>query len=190
MPMFTGIPPDASTVHGEKGLRVPRWRRRSGQYVDPLVNTGRPSHMVAQDWVSSWGVLGYHDYPERDSVQPDIRNFVFPSGIGRGFPGRQQLNGVSQLDPHLMVPRRVQYRDRRGKIVRGAAPLPYWQSSQAQANTPLYNRFGGQAGEVPGPIQTNAWHDALYTGIPETGGPTGGPGTLSVIAHLRQKYGF
>lgn len=186
-----GIPPDENTSYSASGNKtVPGWRKRKGNYVDPLVNTGRPSHMSAQDWVSSWGTLGYYDYPERDSVQPDIRNYVFPSGVGRGFPGRQQLNGVSQLDSAYMVPKRVVYRDKNGKIVKGAAPLPYWQSSQPSANTPLYNRFGGQAGEVPGPIQTNAWQQSHYVGVPETGGPQGGPGTVSAIAMLRQRYGF
>lgn len=185
---FANVGPDENTKHAANGASVtPGWRKRQGNYVDPLVNTGRPSHMSAQDWASSWGTLGFYDYPERNSVQPDIRNYVFPSGIGRGFAGRQQLNGVSQLDPGYQVPNRMIYRDSKGKIVRGASPLPYWQGSQPQANTPLYNRFGGQAGEVPGPIQTNQWQDMHYAGVPETGG---GPGTVSLIAGLRAKYGF
>ena len=184
---FPNVAPDENTVHSANGTTTPGWRKRQGNYVDPLVNTGRPSHMSAQDWASSWGQLGYYDYPERDAVMPDIRNYVFPSGVGRGFSGRQQLNGVSQLDSGYQVPNRMIYRDSKGKIVRGAAPLPYWQGSQPQANTPLYNRFGGQAGEVPGPIQTNQWQTMHYAGVPETGG---GPGTVSVIAGLRAKYGF
>jgi hypothetical protein len=185
------IPPDSTTKYSPNGnASAPSWRKRQGRYMDPLQNTGRPSHMSAQDWVSSWGELGFHDYPERDAVQPDIRNYVFPSGLGRGWSGRQQLNGVSQLEPGYMVPRRVEYRDRNGKVISGAAPLPYWQTSQAHVNQPLISRMGGAAGEVPGPIQTNAWHDALYAGVPETGGPTGGPGTFSVVANLRSKFGF
>lgn len=191
MPMSPHLPPDASSTvnpNGDDG--IPKWRKRGGRFIDPLLNTGRPSGMAAQDWRSSWGVLGYHDYPEQNSVKPDIRNYIFPSGVGRGWSGRQQLNGVSQLDSRYAVPRRVEYRDRRGNVVHGAAPLPYWQSSQAHTNQDLVQRFGGAAGEVPGPAQTQAWHDALYAGIPATGGATGGPGTLSTVAGLRARFGF
>jgi hypothetical protein len=166
------------------------WKSRAGQRIDPLAGTGRPSNLSAPTWRESWGTLGYHDYPERDSVQPDIRNYIFPSGVGRGWPDRQRLNGVSQLDVKLAVPRRVEYRDKRGKVVHGAAPLPYWQSSQAHVNQDLVQRFGGTADQIPGPIQTQQWHDALYAGIPSTGGPTGGPGTLSVVAAMRSRFGF
>lgn len=185
---FPDVAPDENTTRNSNGVAsTSGWRRRRGAYVDPLAETGRPSHMAAQDWVSSWGQLGYVDYPQRTAVVPDIRTYIFPSAIGRGFSGRQQLNGVSQLDSRYQVPNRIVYRDSRGKIVRGAAPLPYWQGSQPQANTPLFNRFGGQAGEVPGPIQTNQWQDQHYLGVPETGG---GPGTVSLVAGLRAKYGF
>lgn len=171
---------------------APSWQNRQDTNVDPHDYAQRATGtQQAHDWASSWGVLGFHNYsPQRDDVKPDIRNYVFPSGQGRSWAGRQQLNGVAQLDPGYQVPRRVEYRDRNGKVVSGKAPLPYWQSSQAAANPPLYNRFGGQAGEVAGPIQTNAWHDALYAGVPSTGGPTGGPGTVSVVAGLRAKFGF
>jgi hypothetical protein len=158
--------------------------------LDPLAETGRPSHLAAQDWTSSWGTLGFYNDPAESRPQPDHRNYIFPSGVGRGFAGRQQLNGVSQLDPKYAVPKRVVYRDKNGKIISGGSPLPYWQASQASVNTPLYNRFGGQAGEVPGPTQTNLWQQSKYTGVPETGGYNGGPGTVSMIATLRKKYGF
>lgn len=186
------IPPDSNTKHSPSGgVSTPSWRKRKRGYADQLPMLDRPTNMVAQDWTSSWGVLGYYDYSNvRDSVQPDMRNYIFPSGIGRGWSGRQQLNGVSQLDSQLMVPPKVVYRDANGKIVRGALPAPYWQGSQAQANPLLVNRFGGEASEVPGPTQSNLWHDALYAGLPETGGATGGPGTLSVVAKLRERFGF
>lgn len=184
------IPPDSNTRYTPRGVRTPRWRGRSRRVLDPHKAEGRPSNLAAQDWVSSWGVLGYHDFSDvRDYVQPDIRNYIFPNAVGMGWAGRQQLNGVSQLDPHFQVPNRMVYRDKHGKPVSGA-PKPYWQSSQSQSNPPLVNRMGGAAGEVPGPIQTNMWHNALYAGVPENGGPTGGPGTISVIASLRAKFGF
>jgi hypothetical protein len=143
--------------------------------------------MVAQDWTSSWGQLGYHDYPERDAVQPDIRNYVFPAGLGMAWAGRQQLNGVSQMCTDWVVPKRILYKDNKGKVVHGAAPLPYWQASQGQVNPQQYNRFGGQAGEVPGPIQTNYWQEESYAGVPTTGG---GPGTVAIVSRIRKRYGF
>jgi hypothetical protein len=186
------IPPDGNTQHSpDGGVKTPPWRRRTQPFVDPHKSEGRPSASVAQDWASSWGVLGYYDYSDvREYTQPDLRNYIFPSGVGRGWAGRQQLNGVSQLDIHYQVPRRVVYTDKNGKPVKGANQLPYWQASQSQSNPPQINRFGGQAGEVPGPIQTNMWKDAMYAGIPDTGGSTGGPGTLSLVASLRAKFGF
>lgn len=186
------IPPDSNTVHDPlTGVQAPAWRSRGSAWIDPYEDCdGRDASQVAQDWASSWGELGYHDFPIRDYSQPDIRTYVFPSGVGRGWSGEQLLNGVSQLDPSMVVPRRIQYKDSRGKVVSGAAPLPYWQSSQSQSNPQQVNRFGGQAGEVPGPIQSDMWHNALYAGIPATGGATGGPGTLSAVAALRKKFGF
>src|ERR1700756_1184090 len=124
------LPPDSQSKHGPGGVKTPPWKRRRQPYVDPHKSENRPSNAVAQDWVSSWGVLGYYDYSDvRNYVQPDIRNYIFPSGVGRGWAGRQQLNGVSQLDPHYQVPRRIVYTDKNGKPVKGAAPLPYWQAS-------------------------------------------------------------
>lgn len=179
------------TTHDETtGVWVPPWRKRRQRNLDPHASENRPTDMAAQDWASSWGVLGFYDFTDvRDYVQPDIRNYIFPSGFGRGWQGRQQLNGVSQLDPCYQVPKRVVYRDKAGRPISGA-PKPYWQSSQSQSNPPLVNRMGGAAGEVPGPIQTNMWHNLMYAGIPTNGGPTGGPGTLSVFASLRAKFGF
>ena len=185
------LPPDSNTKHTASGVKVPRWRKRKQQFVDPHKDTGRPSQAVAQDWASSQGVLGYYNYNNvRDYLQPDIRNYIFPSGVGRSWAGRQQLNGVSQLSSALMVPQRAVYRDRNGRPIRGRAPLPYWQASQPSVNQQQINRFGGQAGEVAGPITTNQWKDLTYAGIPDNGGPTGGPGTVSVVASLRARFGF
>lgn len=186
---FANVPPDEPTHYTKSGQQVtPPWRKRTGVYLDPLAGTGRPSHLAAQDWSSSWGVLGYHDFPEENGPKPDIRNYVFPSGFGRGWAGRQQKNGVSQLDSSYVVPKRIVYRDKHGKIISGGSAMPYWMASQASVNTPLYNRFGGQAGEVPGPTQTNLWADSQYAGVPQTGGYSGGPGTI--LSRMKKKYGF
>lgn len=174
------------------GTILPQWGKRPGRRVDPLVNTGRPSNLAAGDWRGSWGELapGFHDYPERDSVAPDIRQYIFPSGQGRKWQGQQLLNGVSQLDSHMMVPRRVVYRDKRGKVISGLAPLPYWQGPRPATNPDQLQRAGGAASQAPGATQTQAWHDATYAGVPSTGGATGGPGTVSAIASLRHRMGF
>jgi hypothetical protein len=187
---FASVPPNENTVHSSQGNTfTPPWKRRKTTgAVNPRAAVRMPSVThVAQDWVSSWGPISYVNEPNREYLQPDIRTYVFPAGFGMGWSGRQQLNGVSQLDTRYVVPKRVQYKDKHGKVVSGASPLPYWQASHAAANPQQYNRFGGQAGEVPGPIQTNQWQTANYAGVPQTGG---GPGTVSILSRFKQRYGF
>ncbi len=121
----------------------------------------------------TWGELGYENYELRSALVPDVRTFIFPSGVGRGYADLQLDNGVEHLSSEFLTPyMTVKY------------GVPYYQARPIQnVDRRALTLQGYTVASTPGPIQIEQWKAQANAG---KGDYTGG-GIGSIIASLRER---